>query len=87
MSDITILQVGRDELVAMIERATRQALQAVTRDSGEVWRSGDVARHYNVSTRTIRTWEVEGKLPPKSGRYWRRADVLQWDRDRASAPG
>ena len=35
-----------------------------------------------VSTRTVRRMELDGELPPKSGRYWSRPAIERWVKER-----
>lgn len=84
MSEVVIIQLTKSELQQMIDRAVALAAHGSAEKTGELWSVSDLASHYHVSTRTIAKWQRAGKLPQRTGRRWRRADVLRWDRDRAA---
>lgn len=85
MSELTILQVNRDDLAALIERATKKAVETalLAMTAAQEMTVADMARHYGISTTTVRAREKAGRLPPRMGATWRRGDVLRWDRDRS----
>ncbi|MFT4267860.1 MAG: hypothetical protein QM586_11680 [Xenophilus sp.] len=85
MTGVTIIQLSPVELQGMLDDAVSRAVEAAAKKTGETWRVRDLAEHYGVAERTILNREKAGDLPPRSGRYWVRADVLRWDRDRATA--
>lgn len=80
---VTVIPLAPDELKAMIADAMAIVVERAAERSGETWRAADLAAHYHVSVRTIVNWDRSGRLPPKIGSRWLRADVLRWDRDRA----
>jgi len=85
MSDVTIIQISKNDLVGMLEEAVSKAVQQAAERSQELWTAGDVAKHYGVCPRTITIWSKQpGRLPQKQGGRWRRSDILRWDRDRQS---
>lgn len=57
--------------------AVQGVMQAQERASGERWGVADVARHTGLSPNTIRAYEAKGILPPRIGRTWLKAAVLE----------
>lgn len=86
MTAITIIE--RSELERLVERACAAAVERAfaqhAEASGAEWGVSDVAAHLRVSTSTVIRMEARGDLPRRAGGRWRKADVLQWRRDRAS---
>lgn len=87
MSEVTILQIGQNDLQKMLDTAVERAVFAAARKSGETWGAKELAAHYGVSDATIRNWEAAGQLPKRIGKRWDRADVMKWDADRRANSG
>lgn len=83
MTTVTVISMSPDDLQAMLDAATARAIESVASQTGELMSKADLAAHYGVSTRTIDRRQDE--YPKPCGRdRWRRADVLRFDRERAS---
>lgn len=85
MTTITMIQIDKAELQSMLDDAAARAVQQAAEQSGERWGVGDLANYFGVSTRTVINWRDAGKLPPRHGTKWRRADVIKWERERSDA--
>lgn len=85
MSAVTIIQISPHELQAMLDAAVARGVELASKQTGELWGVSQLASHYGCTERTIRRREEDGNIPARSGRQWRKADVLAWDKDRASA--
>ena len=70
-----------DQLQAIIAEAVASGIAAAT--ARQTMNVTDVAAMLGVSTRTVRRMELDGELPPKSGRYWDRKALDKWRKDRA----
>lgn len=75
-----------DELERIVERActaaVERAFQRQAGATGAEWGVADVAAAIGVSERTVLRMEQRGELPRRSGRRWRKADVLRWRQER-----
>lgn len=82
MSEVIILSMTASELQERLDAAVAKAALMAAKNNGELWTVRDVADHYKVSQRTISNWEREGRIAPRTGTLWRKADILQWDSER-----
>lgn len=82
MSELVVIQLTVPQLQTMLDKAAEKASMAAANASGELWTAQEVAAHYKVSTRTIANWERQGRIAPRTGTLWRKADILQWDSER-----
>lgn len=70
--------VSKDELRALFEDVIERHERRRQAAEGEEVTPEGVARMLDVSVRTVRRMEGRGELPPRLGRHWRRADIVQW---------
>lgn len=82
MSEVIILSMTAQELQQRLDAAVAKAALMAAKSNGELWTTQEVAAHYKVSTRTIANWERQGRIAPRTGSLWRKADILQWDSER-----
>lgn len=73
----TLITLSPDDIEAICQRAADLALLKAARQSGEQWTPQDVAAHFQISTRTVRNWEIEGKIPARRNGRWAKAEILQ----------
>lgn len=66
-------RAGLEKLQAIIAEAVASGIAAAT--ARQTMNVTDVAAMLGVSTRTVRRMELDGELPPKSGRYWSRPAI------------
>ena len=85
MTAITMIQIDKAELQNMLDTAAARAVQQAAEQSGERWGVNDLAAYLSVSARTVINWREAGKLPPRDGTKWRKADVIRWERERSDA--
>lgn len=69
-----------DQLQAIIAEAVASGIAAAA--ARQTMNVTDVAAMLGVSTRTVRRMELDGELPPKSGRYWSRPAIERWVKER-----
>lgn len=75
---VTIIQLTPDQLEDLITKAVHKALDSRELTSDELWSVSQVADHFGVTSRTIRNWELECRLPARvSARRWKKADILK----------
>ncbi len=86
----TPITITAADLERLVERACTAAVErALLRQAGATgaeWGVADVAAHLGVSERTVLRMEGRGELPRRTGRRWRKADVLRWRQDRSIQP-
>lgn len=90
MTETIVITVTPAELERIVERACTTAVdRAFLRQAGATgteWGVTDVAIHLGVSSRTVLRMEARGELPRRTGRRWRKADVLRWRQDHTIQP-
>lgn len=82
MSEVIVLSMTASELQERLDAAIAKAALMAAKSNGELWTVHDVAAHYKVASRTIANWERQGRIAPRTGTLWRKADILQWDSER-----
>lgn len=75
-----VIVTTTDQLQAIIAKAVASGIAAAT--ARQTMNVTDVAAMLGVSTRTVRRMELDGELPPKSGRYWSRPAIERWVKER-----
>lgn len=82
MSEVIVLSMTASELQERLDAAIAKAALMAAKSNGELWTVHDVAAHYKVAPRTIANWARQGRIAPRTGTLWRKADILQWDSER-----
>lgn len=81
MTDVTVITMSPDELMAKLRSVVREVIQE---DPNPMLGLADVAARYEKSQQTILRWEREGRLPKRDGKYWMREALEQWEKDRSA---
>ena len=76
MNAVTYITLTPPQLEEVARKAAFQALQQAARAQGDVMTLSEVARHFNICTKTVAAWERLGKIPLRKNGRWRRADIL-----------
>ncbi len=75
-----IIVTTPDELRAIIGEEMRAALKTIGKK--KMVNATELAAELGVSVPTLSRMEDDGRLPKRVGRYWNRADLERWQRDR-----
>lgn len=79
MSEAIIIMTPA-ELRSLISEEVRAAVKSVTEK--KLLNATELAAELGVSVPTLARMEEDGRIPRRVGRYWDRAELERWKRDR-----